>query len=279
MAFVHEVPQGKINGTVLLLHGKNFSLSYWQSTIEMLVKKGYAVVAPDQVGFGGSSKPGNYQFSFQQLAANTRLLLDSLGITQVTMLGHSMGGMLAVRMALMYPGLCNKVILENPIGLEDWKTKVPYTTVDNEYEKELKKTRNELKAYMEKNYFHNTWKAAYEQLLDESMKISEKQDHHNYAMDMALTSDMIFTQPVIYEFGNLKMPVIFIIGQLDKTAIGKDKADAKTAGELGNYPELGKKAAAAVQNGRLMPLDGLGHIPHIENFARFSEALEKALTD
>lgn len=279
MAFVFEVPAGKINGTVLLLHGKNFSINYWQATITELTKKGYAVVAPDQVGFGSSSRPENYQFSFQQLAGNTKLLLDSLGITSVTVLGHSMGGMLAVRMALMYPGLCSKVILENPIGLEDWKTKVPYTTVDKEYDKELKKTRQDLKAYMQKNYFHNEWKDAYEPLLDESMQYSAKRGYSNYARNMALTSDMIFTQPVIYEIGNLKMPVIFIIGQLDRTAIGKEKADATTAAELGNYPQLGKKAAAAAPKGKLIPLAGLGHIPHIENFALFSAALEKALDD
>lgn len=44
-----------------------------------------------------------------------------------------MGGMLATRFALMFPEMTEKLILLNPIGLEDWKIKVPYQTVDEWY--------------------------------------------------------------------------------------------------------------------------------------------------
>jgi pimeloyl-ACP methyl ester carboxylesterase len=70
---------------------------------EALRAAGNRVIMPDQVGFGKSSKPSHYQFSFQQLAANTRDLLRSLGVTHAHLVGHSMGGMLAARFALMYP--------------------------------------------------------------------------------------------------------------------------------------------------------------------------------
>lgn len=59
--------------------------------------------AERRVGFCSSSKPRGYQFSFGQLAANTRALLDERGIDKATLIGHSMGGMLAARFALAYP--------------------------------------------------------------------------------------------------------------------------------------------------------------------------------
>ncbi len=277
MAYLYKkpiVPNGK---TVLLLHGKNFSSDYWTETIGYLNGKGYAVLAPDQVGFGRSAQPQSYQFSFQQLAQNTRLLLDSLGITNPVVIGHSMGGMLAVRFALMYPTVCSKLILENPIGLEDWKQTVPYATIDEENKKELNKTRETVKEYMIKNYFHGTWKNEYEPLLEESERHLKTKNFNAYAKNMALTSDMIFTQPVCYEFKKLKMPVSLIIGQLDRTAIGKERVPAETAALLGNYPALAKKAAAEIRNCQLLEIPGVGHIPHAEDFDLFCRQLNQAL--
>ena len=99
-----DVRPAKPNGqTVVLLHGKNFCAGTWEGTIRTLSGAGYRVVAPDQIGFCKSSKPARYQFSFQQLAGNTRALLASLGLQRTIMLGHSTGGMLAIRYALMYP--------------------------------------------------------------------------------------------------------------------------------------------------------------------------------
>ncbi len=45
-----------------------------------LLKEGYNVIVPDQIGFGKSSKPKYYDYTFQQLALNTKALLDSLNI-------------------------------------------------------------------------------------------------------------------------------------------------------------------------------------------------------
>ncbi|MFX6040343.1 alpha/beta hydrolase, partial [Acinetobacter baumannii] len=83
-------------------------------------------------------KPEQYQFSFQQLAANTHALLASLGIEQTILVGHSTGGMLAIRYALSYPQQTRQLVLVDPIGLEDWRAKgVPPVSVDQWYAREL----------------------------------------------------------------------------------------------------------------------------------------------
>jgi pimeloyl-ACP methyl ester carboxylesterase len=97
------------------------------------------------------------------------------------------------------------------------------------------------------------------------------------AWDQALTSDMIFTQPVCTEFGNLKMPVLLIIGRADRTAIGKDSVSAEVKARLGNYPELGRSSAGAIANAKLVELEGIGHLPHIEAFPQFIEPLREFL--
>lgn len=274
MAYVYEKATPQSSKTIVLLHGKNFSGRYWGKTIAVLLKQGYNVLAPDQIGFGSSSMPAAYQYSFQQLAYNTKKLADTLGISQPVILGHSMGGMLAIRYALMYPNNCSRLILEDPIGLEDWKLSIPYTTIDDAYASELKKDKASLKKYMLENYFHGEWKNSYDTLLEESSKLLGKQD---YARSMALTSDMLYTQPVCYEWEKIQVNTTLIIGDLDKTAPGKEKAAKNIADKLGNYPELGKIAASKIPRCELVILNGLGHIPHEEDLSQFMAVLLRSL--
>ncbi|MDR3716253.1 MAG: alpha/beta hydrolase [Puia sp.] len=269
MAYM-DVEPGHANGhTVVLLHGKNFCAAYWGQTARVLAENGYRVILPDQVGFGKSSKPHSIQYSFQLLARNTKAILDSLGIGKVAILGHSMGGMLATRFALMYPGSVEKFILEDPIGLEDWKLKVPYQPVEAWYNSELKQTPASLKKYMLDNYFHGTWDPSYDQWVNIIAGWTLSPEYARMAWNSALTYDMIFTQPVCYEFPAIQAPTLLIIGQLDRTAIGKGLVSDEVKKTLGNYPELGKKTHAAIKNSRLVELENVGHVPHVEAFQSF----------
>jgi pimeloyl-ACP methyl ester carboxylesterase len=277
MAYMDVKPQKPNGRTVMLLHGKNFSGIYWEQTANDLAKDGYRVVIPDQIGFGKSSKATNIQYTFQLLAQNTKAVLDELKITKVNVLGHSMGGMLATRFALMYPDITEKLILENPIGLEDWKTVVPYQSVDDWYQQELKQDYQKMKDYQLTFYYGGQWKPEYDKWLEIPAGWTLNKDYPVIAKASALTYDMIFTQPVVYEFENLTMPVLLIIGQRDKTALGKAKAPKEVQETLGNYPALGKATAKKIKNATLAELDNVGHMPHIEAYERFIQPLKSFL--
>ena len=139
MAYLDVKPEKPNGRTVVLMHGKNFCAGTWDGTIRALSASGYRVIAPDQIGFCKSTKPEHYQYTFQQLADNTHALLKTLGVDRVTVIGHSTGGMLATRYALMWPQQVEQLVMVNPIGLEDWKARgVPHITVDQWYQRELK---------------------------------------------------------------------------------------------------------------------------------------------
>ena len=85
------------------------------------------------------------------------------------------------------------------------------------------------------------------------------------------------TQPVVHEFGQIAVPTTLLIGEKDNTAPGKDAAAPEVAKQLGNYPELGPKAAKAIPNAKLVTWPELGHSPQVQDPKRFNEALLEAL--
>ncbi|ALW86028.1 alpha/beta hydrolase [Hymenobacter sedentarius] len=273
MAYMDVPANAKPNGrTVVLLHGKNFFGAYWRETIKVLAAAGFRVVVPDQIGFGKSDK-ADIHYSFHQLARNTRHLLDTLGVKKAVIVGHSMGGMLATRFALMYPETTEKLVLENPIGLEDYRAGVPFQSVDQAEASELKSTEASIRKY-HATYYPNGYPAAHDQWLLPLAAQTKSPDFPKVARANALTFDMIYQQPVSYEFGRIAVPTLLVIGQQDRTVVGKGLIkDPKVLAQMGQYPALGRRTAAEIKGAQLVELNKVGHIPHLETPAQFHQAL------
>src|SRR6185436_272911 len=219
-----------------------------------------------------------YQFGLHQLATNTRALLGSIGVERPLVVGHSMGGMLALRYALMYPREMAGLVVVNPIGLEDWKAKgVPFATVDQLYERELKTTFDSIKRYQLSTYYAGEWKPEYDRWVKMLAGMYAGEQGKLVAWNQALTSDMVLGQPVIHEIDTISVPTVLMIGQKDTTAIGKDRAPPEIAKTLGNYPELGRMAHARIKGSVLLPFPDLGHSPQVQDPAAFNKALIEQL--
>jgi pimeloyl-ACP methyl ester carboxylesterase len=275
MAYLDVAPaDGKGNGqVVLLLHGKNFNASDWETTVASLAAAGFRCIAPDQVGFGKSSKPAAYQFSFAQLAASTRALLASLGVTRSVVVGHSMGGMLAGHYAVQYPGATERLVLVNPIGLEDYAALVPPRTVDDWYRGELQATPESVREYQRNAYYGGTWKPEYQDHTRLLAGWTRSADWPIVAWDSALTTDMIFTQPLVPKLARIQVPTLLIIGTRDRTALGKPFAPPEVQRTMGDYQQLGKITRDRIPGARLVELPGVGHAPQVEAFPDFERAL------
>lgn len=275
MAYMDVAAKGTANGrTVVLLHGKNFCAATWEGVITALSGAGYRVIVPDQIGFCKSSKPQGYQYGLHQLAANTHALLMSLGVEKPIIMGHSMGGMLAMRYALQFGAETGGLVVVNPLGLEDWKAKgVPFATVDQLFEKELKTSADSIKNYEQATYYAGGWRPEFDRWVTMLAGMYTGPDGRRFAWSQALTADMIFGQPVIHEIDNIAVPTLLLIGEKDITAIGKDRATPEVAATLGHYPELARAATARIRGARLVTFPELGHSPHIQAPERFDAAL------
>ena len=281
MAYMHLPAPKKAGGeagpTAVLLHGKNFNAAAWAETAAWLQGQGYGVLAPDQIGFGKSSKPTAYQYSFEQLAWNTAQLLDHLKIEKAVIIGHSMGGMLGTRFALAYPERVEKLVLVNPIGLEDYLDHTRYPTIDAVYAGQLKTDKARIIGYQKKFYYDGAWNDRYEALTVPLRGLFNGPDREDWAYVSALTTDMVLTQPVIDDLPLIKVPATLIMGTRDRTAPNARAQREGDARELGRYDRLGAEIRAAAPQVEVVELDDLGHSPQVEAFDRFTEALEAAL--
>ena len=155
IAYMDVAPLGQPNGhTVVLLHGNNFAGFYFGGPIEALRKEGFRVIAPDQIGYGRSSKP-IIPYNFHDMARNTRLILQSLKIDRVMVVGHSMGGMLAARFATQYPDTVERLVLYNPIGLTDPRFDRPWDSTDEGYKRTLASSFQTIRSALMRYVAHN----------------------------------------------------------------------------------------------------------------------------
>jgi 3-oxoadipate enol-lactonase len=97
---------------VLLLHGLGVNGSSWQLQVPALLECDFRVIAPDMRGFGKSTYPGG-PVTIQVLSKDMVTLIDFLDISQVDLVGISMGGTIALQLALDHPELVRKLILVN----------------------------------------------------------------------------------------------------------------------------------------------------------------------
>ena len=133
------------------------------------------------------------------LASLTHTLLRSRGVTRASVVGHSLGGMLAMRYAIMFPNEVDRLVLVNPLGLVDRSEEgLPYTDVDTLWAGEKKTSYASIKAYQQTNYYHGAWRPAYDRWVWMLAGMYRGAGRDSVALAQAKTSEMIHTQPVAH---------------------------------------------------------------------------------
>ncbi|WP_299269054.1 alpha/beta hydrolase [uncultured Psychrosphaera sp.] len=262
---------------VVLLHGKNFAGFYWEDVANDLVSKKYRVLIPDQIGFGKSSKPDAYQYSLGQFALNTKLLLESLKIDNITLVGHSMGGMIATTFAVNYVSTVDKLILINSIGLEDYSKYTEFKDVNFFYKNELGKTVDKARAYQQKIYYAGKWSKEYETLLVPLKGMLAGDDWKVVAWNNALTYGPIFSENIVDRFPQIQSKTYLINGTRDTTGPGRGWLKEGVTRKLGEYTKLGKHTQSLIKDSVLIELEGLGHMPFYEDYPAFIKAFNQAI--
>jgi pimeloyl-ACP methyl ester carboxylesterase len=247
LAYMDVPPVGQPNGrTVVLLHGASYYGWYWEDTIEALRNEGYRVIVKDRLGWGKSSKP-LIPYSWGLHAANTKAILDHLGIAEAAIVGHSMGGQMGSRFAFLYPEMTTHLVMVNPIGLTssangrrwsnpEWNDEDEESDLQSIYESNL---RTEQRRVV-------TWRPEYLEHVRIRYGQALSSEYPRLQMVRALnrTGDTI-----VNDWQHMSTKALVIGGAEDGP----------------NFPENARNAAETLQNGELYLIPNVGHNPHLES--------------
>jgi pimeloyl-ACP methyl ester carboxylesterase len=272
MAYMDVAPAQPNGRTVVLLHGRNFPSSYWAPVIKTLSEIGYRVVVPDQIGFGKSSKP-SADLHFDTLARNTVALLDHLQIAKADVVAHSLGGMLAVRIARAYPERVEHLLLAAPIGLEDYRLYVPPTPTGKILENEDKLTAEGYRKQLETNYSLKLPPDEVTPFIDARFNIKGSAEYPRWLRAFVSSAQMIYREPVAHEIPLIALPTLFIMGADDHNAPGKANAPEALRPKIGQNAELAKAFAAKMPHARAEVIQNAGHLVFLEQPEKFNELM------
>lgn len=278
MSYMDVAPTARANGrTVVLLHGKNFCGATWESTAKSLAANGYRILIPDQVGFCKSSKPRSAQYSFAMMADFTHRMMQRAGVERAAIVGHSTGGMLAMHFALLHPEAAERLVLVNPLGLNDVVAEgVPYTPLDTLIAAERAKDFARMKQYQLQTYYHGTWEPRYDKWVAMLAGQYATDDDDAVEIAQAKTTEMILTQPVSQHLARLTLPVTLMIGMRDTTSFGKEQAPEEVKPRLRTVPQVAPGAAAKMR-AQLIRFSNYGHSPQVEAPREFEARLLEVL--
>ncbi len=247
VAFMDAAPAGPANGrAVVLLHGGSYYGWYWGETMRALAGEGYRVIAVDRLGWGRSSKPV-LPYSPGLHSANIKAILDHLGVEQVAIGGHSMGGRMASHFAYVYPETVTHMFMVNPIGLGDPSRARPYRdpASSGEVESDLQQVyERELALEMRRVA---EWKPEHLEHVRIRYGYALSGEYPRLNLVRALNGN-ITEQPIRAYFPQINVPALLVGGEED----GPD------------YPDLSRAAVDLLPNGELELFPGIGHNPHLE---------------
>lgn len=203
--------QGDSNQPVLLLiHGLGCSLKYWKCVFEAEGLAHYRILALDLPGFGLSAKPDEYEYDLKSQAEIAHSLVQTLDIPQLTLIGHSMGGAIAILFAHTYPQMVERLlVLEPNLRADDAHLSreiIRHSEAEfiNRYEK-----FKQMAIETVQNWFVNSHRADIEEYIGELLKTTPTSMYRSARSLMEVTGD----ETLLLQFQRLSMPKYFLIGE------------------------------------------------------------------
>ncbi len=233
--------------TLVLTHGLGGNAQAWETIIPLLTGH-YQVLTWDVRGHGQSDKPAG-SYSAGLFASDLATLLRTLGIESAFVLGHSMGGVISLRFALDFPGLCDALIVSsssaeiNPEATKRWE-KLATTILEKGMEAVASdSTRSFSKGFVERN----------PEVVKEMAGNSLLNDPSCYARAGLAISKYNYNE----ELSKIGCPTLIIVGDQDVTT----------------PPGGSVRISRLIAGSKLIIFKDCGHISYVEQPEVFSQAV------
>ncbi|PID80724.1 alpha/beta hydrolase [bacterium DOLZORAL124_64_63] len=261
-AAVRNITMGYIDegqgDVVVLIHGLGSNAKGWRRNIDAL-KREHRVIAVDLPGYGYSDK-GAYEYSPPFYAQVLREFLHGLGIEQAAFVGHSMGGQIAMVMALESPRLVSRLVLIAPAGFEafsdgegDWLRRVVGA-------KSVQETPiRGVAVNLASNFYDKP--AAADFMITDRIRVMGASDFPDYCYAVSMNVVAMVDAPVLDRLGEIRQPTLVIFGENDNLIPNRFLHGGHTV----------DVAAAGVER---LPDARLVMLPECGHFAQFEKSAE-----
>ncbi|CAM2907169.1 alpha/beta hydrolase [Paenibacillus sediminis] len=237
---------------IVFIHGMGLDARMWDQQFEEFCKS-YTVIRYDVRGYGRSSIPDTKSYTHQ---GDLKALLDFLEITDVCLVGLSMGGGIVINFALDFPEYVDAIVLSNSY-LEGYISKELNTNLENIY-KELKlllKDNNLEKArelWLTSPYF--THAINQESLREKLIEMLSTYTFWNFANHNPIISPKVKARN---RLGELKIKCMVLTSEFD----------------LPNFIEMANILSSEIEGCQLFKIPNIGHMSNMENPRTFNKLL------
>jgi pimeloyl-ACP methyl ester carboxylesterase len=236
-----------------------------------LREEGFRVIVPDLIGWGKSTKPST--LTVASLVTHLRTLLDRLQVNSFVFVGHSTGGLVGMHMARALPERVRALVLENPMGLEDYRNRLTRPVGHEDWaQDERSMSADQIRQYMA-HYFVHKQTRLIEPFVAVRMAIGRGPEFERWVQSSAAAYDMLLNEPAVDFLGSLPTPTLFVCGLSDRTYVGSKYTAPNDQGAKGNIAEMAQGFAARMPKARFVGVPNTGHVPHLESTAAFSSAV------
>ncbi len=256
--------------TLVFVHGLGTYLKAWQHNVDTLSAH-YRCVALDLPGYGKSSK-GDYPFGMAFFADQLRAFCSALDLQNVVLVGHSMGGQIALTTALQDTGWVKKLILIAPAGIETF-SEAEANWLKMVYTPEV--VKNTAPEQIRKNFVINfyQWPEDAEFLYEDRLFLRETAEYDGWCRMVPQCVVAMLNEPVFGRLGEISTPTLLIFGEND--ALIPNPILHKTQNTL----QIANLAQSGIPGSRLRLLPQAGHFVHWEQALLTNQAIRAFLEE
>lgn len=266
VAYIDEGP--KDAPTVVLIHGLSSWMGFWEYQVADLAKD-HRVLALDLPGFGASGRP-DAPFTPPWFAGIVDGWLGALGVDHAVIVGHSMGGQVAMTLALEHPARVSGLVLSAPAGIEVFKPGAArWMKTWWHEERALEATPDELRGTFYNAVF-NRRDAGVDRLLEERVRTGKDPSFRGTAVAVSRAIAGMVNHPVHDRLGEISQPVLLVFGTDDHMIPNP----VFTGGATRAIAEEGHRL---LKGSQLVMLHGAGHTVHHDDPEGFNLAVRSFL--
>lgn len=262
---ISTLDSGGDGPVVLLLHGLSSSIGFWERQIPAFAAAGYRVIAPDLPGYGASDRP-DAPYTPPWFADQVLGLLDALGVQQAAVVGHSMGGQIAITLALAHPERLRALVLVAPAGVER------FTPGEGAWMKQYWTEGRALEADEEVIRANFTvlnfarMDEGVERLIEERVRLAETREFRGTSVAVARSVAGMIDFPVADRLPELRARTLVVFGR-------QDGLIPNPVFHGGRSAAVGRAAEAAIPGAALLLLPRAGHMVQHDAAEPFNQAV------